>query len=426
MAVLEQLWSAGHGAYLVGGGIRDALLGLPVRDWDVATDARPERILHLFPGSDYSNRFGTVLARGLEITTFRRDHRYADHRRPDAVTFSSDVGEDLARRDFTINAIAWGRRGPGAGAYLLDPTGGRRDLRERLVRAVGEPGRRFEEDALRLLRAVRIAVRLGFSIEPRTRKAMVAHAGDIGWVSEERVGDELRRMLGLDAPARAVGLLHEIGLLAGAVPELAALSRARLARALDALEAAASIDSGGERVRLAALLAEVGPEAASTALARLHLGGREAEAVVALITAAGERYAPDWTDARLRRYMSRTPDGLLDDLLALRGVRAEAAATAEPDSRAQEAELRERISAERGKASPLRLSDLAVDGHDLCRVLGLSEGPLIGRILEQLLADVLEQPALNTRSTLLARASRILESVAPDAPGSGPSRAPIR
>ena len=113
MDVLETLWQNGHAAYLVGGGVRDALLGRTVADWDVATDARPERILEVFPGGTYENRFGTVQARGLEITTFRREHRYADHRRPDSVTFSDDVYEDLARRDLTINAIAWGTRGQG-------------------------------------------------------------------------------------------------------------------------------------------------------------------------------------------------------------------------------------------------------------------------------------------------------------------------
>ncbi len=125
LSVLGVLWQQGHGGYLVGGGVRDALLGLPVTDWDIATDARPETIMRIFPGASYQNRFGTVLARGLEITTFRRDHRYADHRRPDSVTFSQDIFEDLARRDLTINAIAWGRRGPDAGGRRSGGHGGR-------------------------------------------------------------------------------------------------------------------------------------------------------------------------------------------------------------------------------------------------------------------------------------------------------------
>ena len=222
--VLATLWRAGHGAYLVGGGVRDALLGVAVSDWDIATDARPERILRLFPGSSYMNRFGTVLARHHEITTFRRDHRYADHRRPDSVTFSQDIFEDLARRDLTINAIAWGRRGPDGATRVVDPADGQGDLRAQLVRAVGDPDRRFDEDALRLLRAVRIAARLDFTIEPMTRAAMTAHAADIEYVSEERLGSEIRRMLSADMPSRAFRLLQETGILRTTLPELEALA----------------------------------------------------------------------------------------------------------------------------------------------------------------------------------------------------------
>ena len=220
LSVVGVLWEQGYGGYLVGGGVRDALLGLPVSDWDIATDARPERILQVFPGSSYQNRFGTVLARGLEITTFRRDHRYADHRRPDTVTFSQDIFEDLARRDLTINAIAWGRRGPDAAARIVDPADGQGDLEARLVRAVGDPARRFDEDALRLLRAVRIAAKLDFAIEPVTRAAMVAHAADVEWVSEDRIGREVRQMLTAPNPSRAIGLMAETGILATALPEL--------------------------------------------------------------------------------------------------------------------------------------------------------------------------------------------------------------
>ncbi len=247
LAVLGTLWSAGYGGYLVGGGVRDAMLGLPVRDWDIATEARPERILRIFPGSSYHNRFGTVLARGLEITTFRRDHRYADHRRPDTITFSGDIFEDLARRDLTINAMAWGRRGPDAAARLVDPADGQGDLTARLVRAVGDPNRRFDEDALRLLRAVRIAARLDFAIEPMTRQAMVAHASDMEWVSEERIGSEVRRMLTAEVPSRAIRLMHDTGILATAIPELAALPAPALERALAVTDATASSEPGGVR-----------------------------------------------------------------------------------------------------------------------------------------------------------------------------------
>lgn len=418
MAVLDRLWTAGHAAYLVGGGVRDALLSLPVSDWDVATDARPERILRLFPGSTYQNRFGTVLARGLEITTFRRDHRYADHRRPDNVTFSDDIYEDLARRDLTINAIAWGRRSLEDRPRLVDPADGQRDLAERLVRAVGDPGQRFEEDALRLLRTVRIAARLGFTIEPVTRRAMVEHAGDIEWVSEERIGSELGRMLEAESPSRAIRLMHETAILSTTLPDLAALPSDRLDRAMRTLDRVAATEPDNERLRLAALFSEVDPGASRRALERLRVAGRRAEEVAALLAGARVPYDPAWHDAEVRRYMGSLAPELLEDLLALRAARAG------DDEAAVEAGLRERIGQQRADGAALRLGDLAVDGRDLRQTLGLPEGPLIGRLLDKLLDDVIEDPRLNSRPTLLTRASLLLEDMGPGN-GDGPGRPAI-
>lgn len=411
ISVLETLWQAGFGGYLVGGGVRDALLGLPVSDWDVATDARPQRILRTFPGSSYQNRFGTVLARGLEITTFRRDHRYADHRRPDSVIFSQDIFEDLARRDLTINAIAWGRRGPGSAARMVDPADGQGDLEARLVRAVGDPVRRFDEDALRLLRAVRIAARLDFVIEPMTRAAMEAHATDVEWVSEERISSELRGMLDSAVPSRAFRLMAETGILGTTLPEIDELPGPTFERVLAALDIAAGTHPGQERLALATLLAESAPERVHAVLLRLRLGMREADAVATLVAAAAEPYATTWTDADVRRYMGRVPPALLAELLQLRAVRATAAADEGHEAPASEIELAERVGREEAADRPLTLSQLAVDGRDLRDTLGLPEGPVIGRILERLMADVIEDPLLNTRLTLLTRASLLLEEL---------------
>ncbi len=422
LAVLARLWAAGHGGYLVGGGVRDALLGLPVFDWDIATDARPERVLQIFPGSSYENRFGTVLARGTEITTFRRDHRYADHRRPDTVTFSTDVFEDLARRDLTINAIAWGRRGPDAVARMVDPADGQGDLRARLVRAVGDPARRFDEDALRLLRAVRIAARLDFRIEPMTMAAMTTHAGDVEWVSEERTGTEIRRMLASETPSRALRLLSETGILAVVLPELAALPPVDLARTTDLLDALAGTDPKREPLALAGLLCELPPATALVVAERLRVGRREAEHVRALVEAATVPYTAGWTDADLRRYMGPVPPDLLGDLLDLRAARAGAAGDAAPQAVALEAELRERVAGQLAAKAPLTLADLAVDGRDLRETLGVPEGPIVGRLLARLMADVIEDPGLNSRSTLLTRASLALERMVDGAPAQGRTR----
>ncbi len=426
LALLGTLWEAGHGGYLVGGGVRDALLGLPVNDWDIATDARPERILGIFPGSSYQNRFGTVLARGLEITTFRRDHRYADHRRPDTVTFSQDIFEDLARRDLTINAIAWGRRGPEAAAHLVDPADGQGDLEARLVRAVGDPARRFDEDALRLLRAVRIAAKLDFAIEPMTRAAMEAHAADVAWVSEERVGSEVRGMLTAPGPSRAVRLMADTGILATTLPELAALPAPALARSLATLDIAAATHPGAEHLAFAALLGELEPETARGVLLRLRLSLREAEMVATLIAAASEPYPGTWTDADVRRYMGSVPGESLAELLQLRAIRAEAAHDEDEDAPVREAELARLVQQQQAASAPLTLAALAVDGRDLRETLGLPEGPIIGSLLERLLSDVIEDPSLNTRTTLLTRAGLVLDELMQGSPSTTrPTRSPI-
>mgnify|MGYP001815130069 FL=1 len=426
-SVLETLWAAGHGGYLVGGGVRDALLGLPVVDRDIATDARPETIMRIFPGSSYQNRFGTVLARGLEITTFRRDHRYADHRRPDTITFSQDIFEDLARRDLTINAIAWGRRGPDSAARMVDPADGQGDLEARLVRAVGDPVRRFDEDALRLLRAVRIAAKLDFAIEPMTRAAIEAHAADVEWVSEERIGSEVRRMLTAPTPSRAVELMSATGILATTLPELDQLPTDATRRALATLDLVARDHPGQERLALAALLGELTPELAHSVLLRLRVASRDADVVSALVAAAPGRYDRAWADADVRRFMGRVPADMVAELLQLRAARAEAMAGDDPDAPVREAELAKRVSRQEAAASPLTLAALAVDGRDLRETLGLPEGPVIGTILERLLADVIEDPSLNTRLTLLTRASLILEELMQQRDAAaGPAGPPIR
>lgn len=403
MEALASLWRAGHGAYLVGGGVRDALLGLEVGDWDIATDAVPERILAIFPGSTYQNRFGTVLARDLEITTFRREHRYADHRRPDMVVFSDDVYEDLARRDLTINAIAWGRMGPEADGRLVDPADGQGDLQAGLVRAVGDPARRFDEDALRLLRAVRIAARLGFQIEPLTWQAMQAHAADMEYVSADRIGSEVRRMLAASSPSRAFRLLRDSGILAATLPELA--GTANPDAALEALDRASAAQPDNERLALAALLGQLSRSDVRRTLDRLRLPGRSRAMIVELVVAARAAYTRGWNDADVRRYLGRVRAELIDDLLVLRRARA----GGDEAALLLEAELAERVATELADGSPLTLAQLAVDGRDLCDTLGLAESPTIGTILARLLADVVEDPALNTRDTLLTRAGHMLD-----------------
>jgi tRNA nucleotidyltransferase (CCA-adding enzyme) len=431
--VLDQLWRGGHAAYLVGGGIRDALLGRSETDWDVATDARPERLLELFPEGRYENRFGTVIIRGVEVTTFRRDHVYGDHRRPDTVTFTDNLDEDLLRRDFTVNAIAWGRPGDAEGQATIeprwvDPTGGMADLGARQLRAVGAPARRFDEDSLRLLRAARLAAQLGFDIEPATRAAMRESAHLIGWVSSERAGDELRRMIAADPPSVGFRILEETGLLAGLLPDLSAqkgIEQDKIAghdlwdHTLATLDAAARVDPPNQRLRLAALLHDIGKPVtfadgrfighdtegarmAGELLTRLAFPRRETEAIGRLVRHHMFHYQPNWTGAAVRRFIRRVGRDIVDDLLALR--QADNVGSGRPAGSGGLDELRRRLDAELAAGTPLSLAELAINGDDLVNELGLRPGPLVGRLLERLLDSVVTDPERNSRELLLADA----------------------
>jgi poly(A) polymerase len=223
-AVIGRLRAAGHQAWLVGGSVRDVLLGGQPKDFDISTDARPGRLLDLFPDAGLVGaQFGVVLVRDgrtqVEVATFRSDHLYADGRRPSEVRFETDPREDVLRRDFTINGLMMD---PATGE-VLDYVGGRRDLEARLVRAIGDPGTRFAEDHLRLLRAVRFAARLGFAIEPATLEAIGRHHALIRTVSAERVRDELVRILTEGGARQGFELLDSTGLLEDLLPEVAAM-----------------------------------------------------------------------------------------------------------------------------------------------------------------------------------------------------------
>lgn len=427
-SVLAQLWAGGHAAYVVGGGVRDALLGRAETDWDIATDARPERLLELFAGSHYGNRFGTVTIGDVEATTFRRDHRYADHRRPDSVTFTDSIEEDLARRDFTVNALAWGHPADAGEAQWVDPHGGFDDLAARRLRAVGDPAERFDEDALRLLRAARLAAQLGFAIDPDTRAAMSRSAHLVQWIASERVGAEFRRMIAADPPSIGLRILDETNLLEPLFPELAAqrgVAQDKIAghdvwqHSLATLDAAALIDPPNRRLRLAALLHDIGKpltfadgrfighdsegaRLAAELLRRLAFAGHEVDDVAALVRQHMFRYESRWTNAAVRRFIRRAGRELVDDLIKLRqadnvgsGLNADADGSNE---------LRRRVDAELAAGVPLSLRELAVDGHDLTTELDVTAGPLVGRLLERLLESVVSDPQRNTREQLLSDA----------------------
>jgi len=431
VALLDRLGASGHAAYVVGGSLRDILLDRAPADWDLATDARPEQLVALFPGAVYENRFGTVAVRRedavLQVTTFRTDHDYADFRRPHRVEFGDDIEADLGRRDFTVNAIAWGRRRDGAAdpSVLVDPFDGLADLRSRTLRAVGDPDARFREDALRMMRAVRLAAVLEFEVEPRTLASIKANAPLAAHLSGERVGAELMKLLSAPRPSVGLRLAQETGLLGVVSPELAAqrgVPQGKISgedlwdhtlRAVDAAPASQPV------VRLAALVHDigkpatladgrfhhhdsVGSELADALLRRLRFPRAEAELVALLVRHHMFTVDPDATDAAIRRFIKRVGLAAIEPLFALRRA-DDIGSGLDPDDPATDA-YRARIDAQIEARAPLDRSALAIDGDDLMRDLGLEPGPRLGGVLEALLERVISDPALNDRATLMLMA----------------------
>lgn len=335
-SIIEKLQASGHQGWLVGGCVRDRLLGREAEDYDVATDARPERIMDLFPRSgSVGAHFGVVLVRGdgcqVEVATFRSDESYSDGRRPDSVRFQTDPREDALRRDFTVNALFCDP----IGDRLLDFAGGRADLEHRLIRAIGDPDARFAEDHLRLLRAVRFAARLGFEIEPVTMEAIRRTHRQILTVSAERIRDELVRILTEGGARRGFEMLDETGLLEDVLPEVAAMKGVaqppeyhpegdvwthtlllleRLERPTATLAVGALLHDVGkpptfrvaERIRFDGHV-EAGVELARVILHRLRFSNHQTEQVVALVgNHMRFKDAPNMRASTLKRFM-RTP-----------------------------------------------------------------------------------------------------------------------
>jgi poly(A) polymerase/tRNA nucleotidyltransferase (CCA-adding enzyme) len=430
---LERLASDRAEAVLVGGCVRDLVRGVRAVDWDVATAAPPERVAGLFPGSTWQNRFGTVTVRdtdaggtamNVEITTYRVEGSYRDRRRPDEVRWGTSLHEDLARRDFTVNAMAWRPLDLAAGhGTLVDPFGGAADLEAGVLRAVGDPAERIAEDALRIVRAVRFATRLGLTLDPATEEAIRRHAASAASLSGERVRDELLRILAGDVPpSRAFLLAERLQLLNVLLPELAALRGVPQAKALpgDALDhslrTADALPAGDPVLCLAGLLHDLGKattladghfighdrEGAALAdrlMRRLRLPRTDATRIKRLVRHHMFGYTPDWTDAAVRRFVRRVGIDLLDDLFALRAADNAASGATEPEAGGLD-ELRarsRRVVAE----DAIEAGQLAVDGHDLVAELEIEPGPLIGTLLSRLLDAVLEDPTVNQRDRLL-------------------------
>lgn len=464
--IIATLNKAGFEAYVVGGCVRDLLLEQDPSDWDVTTSANPNEIQKVFPKSFYTNTFGTVTVltgegvSEVEVTTYRVDAMYNDQRHPDSVTFTKSLKEDLARRDFTVNAMALRQaqgkalapatggktlgvngktpsvEGPGTtviidGMTIIDPFGGLKDLNDHVIRAVGQPSERFSEDALRLVRAVRFSAQLGFTIEEHTLKAITEYAPSIAAVSRERVRDELIKLAMSKHPEQGMNLLQQTGLLAIILPELqegvgVGQNKHHIYTVFDHCVKSLQFAAHYEyplHVRLAALFHDIGKPRTKrlqgndyTFYAHDIVGARMTEHLM-----RGLKFPTDLTKqvthlvrqhmfyydvgkvtpAGARRLLVRVGKENFEDLIKLRI--AERKGSGVP--KAEPYRLRHlQFMVEQASKEPITVGQLKISGSDLITELGMRPGPMFGGILNALLAEVLEDPTKNTKEYLLERA----------------------
>ena len=401
--VCATLSRAGHVAVSVGGAVRDVLLGRTPGDWDVATSALPEQVVALFrrtipTGMEHGTvtvLLGKGAANAIEVTTFRGEGHYTDARRPDFVTFGVPLREDLARRDLVVNAIAYDP----IAAAVFDPFDGIGDIARQQIRAVGDPVARFTEDGLRIVRAVRFAAALGFTITDETLAALRVALPSLAKIARERVCVELTKLLAATVPSLGLRPALEYGIIASIAPEVAG--------ALEAAGAATSwlahIDACSVEARLAAWTLPAAAEHAVIAdelLRRLTFRNADRERAVALIVATQTMRSAAPVASTVRRTLARLGRTHVEVAIALW--------QSDPSSHAQAWSGAAQRIVMAGDA--LLVNELAIGGRDIIRELAVPAGPVIGRVLVHLLAAVHEDPALNQRGLLLAMAQRAVAS----------------
>src|ERR1017187_601153 len=435
LGICRRLREAGHAAFVVGGSVRDLLIGRAPGDFDVATSALPEATMGIF-GARYAIPTGlqhgtvTVLAgkeqRHVEVTTFRGEGAYLDGRRPSTVTFGATLDEDLSRRDFTMIAIALD---PMSGA-LMDPFDGQGDIARKMVRAVGDPILRFTEDGLRPMRALRQAAQLGFALDPDTQAAIPRTFDSFRKVSAERIRDELHKLLLSPTPSLGIELMRATGLLAEVLPEMLptiGCVQNRFHKHDVYQHTLATVDAAVPDfvVRMAALLHDLGKpqtqapredapgeysffrheqfgvDVAAALCTRLQLSATERTTICSLVGGHMFFYTPEWSDGTVRRFVKRVGPDLVPSLFSLREADVASRGRGE-DPQCETRDLRERISKVAAEDAVLRVTDLAIDGKDVMRVLGIPPSRRVGEVLDQLLERVLDDPKLNRRDTLEA------------------------
>ncbi len=429
--------------YVVGGAVRDALLNKPVDNWDFTTNATPEQIQKLFPDSFYNNIYGTVsipmvkashaspLQKSIvfEITPFRTESNYSDSRHPEKIEWAKTVEEDLSRRDFTINAIAYD------GSKIFDPYGGQIDLNNKLIKAVGEPDKRFNEDALRLLRAIRFTSRLGFLIEENTLKSIQKNAELITKISGERIRDEFLKILTSDFPSEGILFLKTTGLLKYILPEVDACFSIQQKSPMrhhiydvgtHLVMALKNCPSSDPITRFATLIHDIGKAKTfhkdeKTELITFHnhevVGKRQAEIIAdrfklsnkqkdKLVTLVAEHQftvSETQTDKAVRRFIRSVTKEYLYDMLDLRTAdRIGSGAT--PTSWRTEL-FKKRL--EEVQKQPFSIKDLKIDGNDVMKILKIKPGRQVGEILQKLFDQVVEGKIKNEKDSLIKQVTSI-------------------
>jgi len=430
LEICKELRNAGERAWVVGGCVRDTLRGEQVNDWDVATTALPQKVQSTFrrvipTGIDHGTVTVLWKGRGYEVTTLRGEGAYSDGRRPDHVTFVGDIVEDLARRDFTVNAIAYDP----VDGQLVDPFDGLADMRRKLLRAVGNPSERFGEDGLRILRGARFVATLEFELEPETEAAFRGALDTFRKVSTERVREEWLKTMKATVPSRAFEVMRRTGILEVTYPELLEQVGCEQNRwhAYDVWEHTMRVldESEGDPVeRVAALLHDVakprtrarsdktndwtfyhhevvGADMADRWLREYRFSNSERELITSLIRHHLICYTSEWTDAAVRRFIKRVGESYVEPLLRL--GEADALGKGRDVRRELESlrELRGRVDAELEAGGALSIQDLAIGGNDVIPLLDGGAGPEVGKILRALLERVLDDPSLNTKDKLM-------------------------
>jgi len=439
--ITDELRKKGFEAYIVGGCVRDFLREVEPEDWDVATSGKPEEIQKIFPKSFYENKFLTVTVqtgsknpklKEIEITTYRKEAKYTDKRHPDEIKFAKTIEEDLARRDFTVNAIALkirDRGGTGEGQSLVDPFGGQEDLKNKIIRAVGNPEERFNEDALRMMRAVRFAVTLGedWKIEEKTAEAIRKNSPWLQAISRERIRDEFLKIIMAERAADGIELLRELGLLKYILPELGEGYKVTQNKhhiyecyehALFSLKYAAQ-KHFNKYVRLAALLHDIGkprvkkgegPDATFYGheivgakmtiqiLNHLKFPKKDIEKIAKLVRYHLFYYNPgEVGDASVRRLLRQVGPENMEELLQVR--MADRIGSGVP--KAEPYKLRHlKYVIEKVSQDPISVKMLKLNGNDVMKILEIQPGPGVGQILDVLLGYVLEDPKKNNKEFL--------------------------